>query len=85
MGISLLPGQFGSDKVLVGLSQLVSPQGRLCSEEQNNLAYCEMIHFPMQLSRSMRGVFSGVHCENLVKLQEIKLNKNADISDDLVP
>ena len=39
----------------------------------------------MQLSRSMRGFFSGVHCENLVKLQEIKLNKNVDISDDLVP
>ena len=27
----------------------------------------------MQLSRSMRGFFSRVHCENLVKLQEIKL------------
>ena len=44
-----------------------------------------MIYFSMQLSRSMRGFFSGVHCENLVKLQEIKLNKNVDISDDLVP
>ena len=32
-----------------------------------------MIHFSMQLSRSMRGFFSRVHCENLVKLQEIKL------------
>lgn len=29
----------------------------------------------MQLSRSMGAFFSGVHCENLVKLQEMKLTK----------
>lgn len=45
----------------------------------------KMAYFPLLCAGSTRGFFSGIHCENLLELLEVKLTKVWGSSDDWSP
>ena len=76
VGISLPPGQLGSEKNpnRLGSGKIVSLEERSYYENQNPLLYFRMVTFPSP-NQEHEGLLSALDCESLIELLKVKLTK----------